>query len=89
VPSAWECTRRLRASPQKYRTGRLSSRKAANRRSADPAPAYDIALGARGDEDDLRHRLDVALAVEQPNIEALLCSYHIPRLPPAAQSAAR
>jgi len=51
--------------------------------------SYDIALGVRQDEDDLRQRLDVALAAEQSNIEALLRSYHVPCLPPATQSAAR
>jgi mxaJ protein len=51
--------------------------------------SYDIALGVRADEDDLRHRLDKALATERPRIDALLRSYHIPQLPPAAQRAAR
>jgi len=38
---------------------------------------------------ELRNRLDAALAAERPNIEALLRSYHIPRLLPAAQRASR
>lgn len=57
--------------------------------SGDWPMSYDIALGVRRDEDELRYRLDAALAAEEPKIEALLRSYHIPRLPPAAQRAAR
>jgi len=44
--------------------------------------AYDISLGVRPDEDDLRQRLDAALAREQPQIEALLEQYGIPHQPP-------
>ena len=46
--------------------------------------AFDIALGVRGDEEGLRQRLDAALRMEQPRIEALLQEYAIPHAPAAA-----
>ncbi len=55
---------------------------------ADWPMSYDIALGVRTEEEDLRHRLDAALTTEEANIEALLRSYHIPHLPPAAPRSA-
>ncbi len=51
--------------------------------------AYDIALGVRRDEDQLRERLDAALMAEKPAIDALLREYHTPLVTAAAQSAAR
>jgi mxaJ protein len=51
--------------------------------------SYDIAVGVRADEEQLRERIDAALNAEAVSIEALLRSYHIPHLPPATQHAAR
>jgi mxaJ protein len=50
---------------------------------------YDIALGVRTGEDDLRERLDAALASEEPQIEALLRQYGIPHQRPEGPRAAR
>ncbi|MBV8144895.1 MAG: quinoprotein dehydrogenase-associated putative ABC transporter substrate-binding protein [Gammaproteobacteria bacterium] len=50
--------------------------------------AYDIALGVRRDEDDLRARLDAALTTEQPQIEGLLREYAIPHANPGSARAA-
>jgi mxaJ protein len=49
--------------------------------------SYDIALGVRRDEDELRGRLDAALTAERSNIEAMLRDYHVPQLPAVPQSA--
>jgi mxaJ protein len=51
--------------------------------------SYDIALGVRRDEDELRNRLDRVLRTERPAIEALLRSYHVPQLPAVPQQTAR
>ena len=50
---------------------------------------YDIALGIRRDQGDLRERFDAALVAERQNIARLLQSYHIPRLPLAIEAASR
>jgi mxaJ protein len=51
--------------------------------------SYDIALGVRRDEDELRNRLDAALLAERPNIQALLRSYHVPQVPAGPQQTAQ
>jgi mxaJ protein len=51
--------------------------------------SFDIALGVRSDEEELRERLDGVLAAEQPTIDALLHDFHIPRVPLAGAYAAR
>lgn len=50
--------------------------------------SYEVAVGVRSDEPELRERLDAALRAEAGSIEALLRSYHIPHLAPGAQGPA-
>jgi mxaJ protein len=51
--------------------------------------AYDIGVGVRKDEDQLRERVDTALRVERSSIGRLLRAYHVPRLPPGPGSVSR
>jgi len=47
--------------------------------------SYDIAVGVRRDEPQLRQRLDAALQAEQPVIAALLRDYQVPQAAPAVE----
>lgn len=49
--------------------------------------AYDIAIGVRQEEPQLKKRIDDILQTQQPAIDRLLDKYHIPHLPAGSLSA--
>ncbi|HWG30576.1 MAG TPA: quinoprotein dehydrogenase-associated putative ABC transporter substrate-binding protein [Steroidobacteraceae bacterium] len=50
---------------------------------------YDIAMGVRRNEPQLRERIEHILAVDKPQIDAILQAFHVPELPIAATTAGR
>lgn len=50
---------------------------------------YDISMGVRRNEPQLRERIEHILAVHKPQIEAILQAFHVPELPIAATTARR
>jgi len=50
---------------------------------------YDIAMGVRRNEPQLRERIEHILAVDKPQVDAILQAFHVPELPIAATTAGR